>query len=133
LRVSVLDGFLSTWSNARSTFGDGTPQTGAQYDNTGTLRQLQSDLGSAAPGSHWNGSAASAYDAANTEHRRVIDELAGLDQRLKAHIDQSAQVVTAGRRDLDAMGKWVLDAGGRRSPKRRRRTNAAADSAERHR
>jgi hypothetical protein len=29
-----------------------------------------------------------------------------LDQRLKAHIDQSAQVVTAGRRDLDAVRKW---------------------------
>jgi hypothetical protein len=66
--------------------------------------------GSAAPGSRWKGSAASAYDAANTNHRRVIGELAGLDQRLKAHIDQSARAVTAGRHDLDAVRKWVLDA-----------------------
>jgi hypothetical protein len=110
VRVGVLDGFLSTWSTARSTFGDNTPQTGAQYDNSGTLRQLQSELGSAAPGSRWNGSAASAYDAANTDHRRVIGELAGLDQRLRAHIDQSTQVVITGRRDLNAVRKWVLDA-----------------------
>ena len=34
--MSVLDAFLSTWSNARSTFGGGTPQTGAQYDSHDT-------------------------------------------------------------------------------------------------
>jgi hypothetical protein len=108
--VGALDAFTSTWANARSTFGEATPQTGAQYDNSGTLRQLQSDLGSATPGSRWTGSAASAYDTANTEHRRVIGKLAGLDQRLKAQIDQSAGVVTTGRRDLDAVRKWVVDA-----------------------
>ena len=35
-RMSVLDAFLSTWSNARATFGGGTPQTGAA---AGTTRQ----------------------------------------------------------------------------------------------
>jgi uncharacterized protein YukE len=109
-RVGVLDAFLSTWSSARSTFGDGSPQTGAQYDKSATLHQLQSDLGSAAPGSRWKGSAASAYDAANTEHRRVIGEIAGLDQRLRTQVDQSAQVVTTGRTNLDAVRKCVLDA-----------------------
>src|SRR5689334_5238842 len=101
---------MVTWSNARSTFGQGTPQTGETFDASATLRQMQSDLASAAPGSRWTGSAASAYDAANTEHRRVIGELANLDQRLKAQIDRSSQVVTTGRGNLDAVRKWVLDA-----------------------
>ena len=108
--MSVLAAFMSTWSNARSTFGQNAPQTGAQYDNSGTLRELQSDLGSAASGTRWTGTAASAYDTANTEHRRVIGEIAGLDQRLKGHIDQSAQVVTTGRGNLDAVRNWVTAA-----------------------
>jgi len=108
--VSVLNAFLSTWSNARQTFGEGTPQPGAQYDNSATLRGLQSTVESAAPGSRWTGGAANAYGAANTEHGRVIGQLAGLDQRLSAHVDQSAEVVAAGRRDLDAVRKWVVDA-----------------------
>src|SRR5882757_10961951 len=108
--MGVLDAFTSTWSNARSTFGQGTPESGGRHDASGPLGRLQSDLGAAAPGSRWTGSAASAYDATNTEHRRVIGELASLDQRLRAQIDQSAQVVNAGRSNLDAVRKWVLDA-----------------------
>ncbi|MDT5014462.1 MAG: hypothetical protein QOD39_622, partial [Mycobacterium sp.] len=108
--MGVLAAFMSTWSNARSTFGESSPQTGAQYDNSGTLRQLQTDLGSATSGTRWTGSSASAYDAANTEHRRVIGELAGLDQRVKTQVDQSAQVVTTGHGNLDAVRRWVLDA-----------------------
>jgi EspA-like secreted protein len=108
--VSVLSAFLSTWSNARQTYGEGAPQTGAQYDNSGTLRGLQSSVESAAPGSRWTGGAANAYGAANTEHGRVLGQLAGLDQRLSAHVDQSAEVVSTGRRDLDAVRKWVVDA-----------------------
>jgi EspA/EspE family len=108
--VSVLNAFLSTWSNARQTYGEGTPQTGAQYDGSSTLNQLQSTVQTAAPGSKWTGGAANAYGAANTEHGRVLGQLAGLDQRLSAHVDQSAEVVAAGRRDLDAVRKWVVDA-----------------------
>jgi len=108
--VSVLNAFLSTWSNARQTYGEGTPQTGAQYDGSSTLNQLQSTVQTAAPGSKWTGGAANAYGAANTEHGRVLGQLAGLDQRLSAHVDQSAEVVVAGRRDLDAVRKWVVDA-----------------------
>jgi hypothetical protein len=108
--VSVLSAFLSTWSNARQTYGEGAPQTGAQYDNSGTLRGLQSSVESAAPGSRWTGGAANAYGTANSEHGRVLGQLAGLDQRLSAHVDQSAEVVSAGRRDLDAVRKWVVDA-----------------------
>ena len=108
--MSVLNAFLSTWSTARSTFGESTPQTGAPFDNSASLRQLQTDLGSATSGTRWTGSAASAYDAANTEHRRVIGAIAGLDQRLRSAVDQSATVVATGRGNLDAVRKWVLDA-----------------------
>ena len=108
--VGVLDAFMSTWSSAGSTFGDGSPQTGDRYDNSSSLRQLQSDLAAAAPGSRWTGSAASAYDSANSEHRRVVCDLAGLDQRLRAHVDQSAAVVSTGRLNLDAVRNWVTAA-----------------------
>lgn len=108
--MGVLAAFESTWSKARATFGESTPQTGSQYVDTASLRQLQSDLGSASAGAKWTGTAASAYDAANTEHRRVIGEIAGLDQRLQAQIDQSAQVVAAGRGNLDAVRSWVAAA-----------------------
>jgi hypothetical protein len=106
----VVNAFLSTWSNARQTFGEGAPQTGSQYVASGTLRGLQSTVESAAPGSKWTGGAANAYGQANTDHARVFGQLAGLDQRLSAHIDQSAEVVAAGRRNLDAVRQWVVDA-----------------------
>ncbi len=108
--MSVLDAFFSTWSRAKATFGEGTPQGGAQYDKSGVLQGLQSNLDAAAPGSRWTGGASAAYGAANTEHQRVLGELGGLDKRLSAHVDQSAEVVSAGRRDLDAVRKWVVDA-----------------------
>jgi hypothetical protein len=108
--MSVLDGFFSTWSNAKATFGQGTPQTGVQYGGSAKLTQMQSTLASAAPDSRWTGGAASTYGTANTEHRRVIGEIGGLDQRLAAHVNQSADVVANGRTQLDAVRKWVVDA-----------------------
>jgi hypothetical protein len=108
--TSALNAFLATWSRARSTFGEGSPQDGTQFDQSANLRQLESGLEAAAPGARWSGSAASAYDAANTEHRRVIGELAGLDQKLGAQLSQSAEVVATGRRNLDAIRQWVQDA-----------------------
>jgi hypothetical protein len=108
--LSVLDAFLSTWSDARSTFGEGTPETGAQYDKSGQLRDMQTAVQSAAPGSTWTGGAASAYGSANTEHGDVLGKLAGLDQRLSAQVYQSSQVVEVGRRNLDALRQWVVDA-----------------------
>ena len=85
--MSVLNAFLSTWSNARKTFGEGTPQPGAQYDNSATLRGLQSTVESAAPGSKWTGGAADAYGAANTQLGAVIGQvgpawISGLAARL---------------------------------------------------
>jgi EspA/EspE family len=108
--VGVLDAFLSTWSTARETFGQGVPHTGERFDQSGTLRQLQTTVESAAPRSRWTGTAAAAYDAANQDHGKVFARLAALDQRLAAQVDASAQVVTSGRQDLDAVRKWVLDA-----------------------
>ena len=46
--MSVLDAFLSTWSNARATFGEGVPQPGTGYDQSASLTTLKSDLDQAA-------------------------------------------------------------------------------------
>jgi hypothetical protein len=108
--VSVLDGFLATWSDARATFGQGTPETGAKFDQSGPLLAAQTNVNSAAPGSTWTGRAASAYGTVNTEHGAVLGKIAGLDQRLGGQVNQSSEVVAAGRRDLDALRKWVVDA-----------------------
>lgn len=77
--MGVLEAFLSTWSKPRDTFGEGVPQTGERFDQSGPLRQMQSTVESAAPGSRWSGTAASAYGAANTNHGKVFGSLAGLD------------------------------------------------------
>jgi hypothetical protein len=108
--VGVLDAFMSTWSTARETFGNGVPPNGAQYARSGPLRGLQVDVRSAAPGSTWSGCAASAYKAANSLHGRVFGRLAELDHRLGERIAQSSLVVTDGRRHLDDVRKWVVDA-----------------------
>jgi uncharacterized protein YukE len=108
--VGVVDGFESTWSNARSTFGQGTPQEGGQFDQSAQLRQMQSSVESAKPGSQWTGSASDSYASANEKQGRVLGQTADLDQRLRAEIDRSAQVVTAGRQNLDAVRRWVHDA-----------------------
>ncbi len=108
--MGVLDGFMSAWSNARHTFGQGVPPPGEEYDGSARLRQMQATVESARPGSAWSGSAATAYDAVNTDHGKVFDKLATLDQRLGAKVAQSAQVVGAGRQNLDAVRQWVLDA-----------------------
>ena len=86
------------------------PETGARYDQSASLRAMQSNVQSAAPGSRWTGSAADAYGTANTNHGDVFGRLAGLDQRLSAQVDQSSQVVDAGRRNLDSVRQWVIDA-----------------------
>ncbi len=108
--MSVLNAFLATWSGARETFGAGSPEGGSQFDSSPTLQQLESDVKSAAPGSRWTGTASSAYETVNKDHGRVLGQMAGLDQRVAAEVDRSAQVVGAGRRELDAVRKWVVDA-----------------------
>ncbi|MGE2689146.1 alpha/beta hydrolase [Mycolicibacterium pulveris] len=108
--MSAIDAFYAVWANARDTFGQGTPQAGAQFDDSAALRRLGSEVASAAPGSAWSGDAASAYDAKNNGHRAVIERIADLDQRLGKTIDQSARIVTAGRHNLDTLRDWVTDA-----------------------
>jgi hypothetical protein len=101
---------MSTWSKARETFGEGVPQTGEHFDQSGPLRQMQTTVESAAPGSRWSGTAASAYGTANTDHGNVIGQVAGLDQRLGAQVTQTANIVQTGRQNLDAVRQWVQDA-----------------------
>lgn len=108
--MNALDGFLSTWDRARDTFGSGVPQTGEQFDQSAHFESMRSTVQTAAPGSRWTGTAAGAYDAANSEHARVLGELAALDKRLAAHVDESADVVATGRHNLDNLRQWVLDA-----------------------
>jgi uncharacterized protein YukE len=108
--VGVLDAFESTWSNARSTFGQGTSQEGAQFDNSAQLRQMQSSVEAAKPGERWTGSASDTYASANEKQARVLGQVADLDQRLRTEVDRSAAVVAVGRRDLDAVRRWVHDA-----------------------
>ena len=108
--MSVLDGFYTTWRNARQTFGQGHPQPGADFDSSPQLTSLGSGLTAAAPGSTWSGAAATNYGKANTDHQQVFDNLALLDRKIAEHIDQSAQVVAAGRQNLDQLRQWVTDA-----------------------
>ncbi len=108
--MSVLEGFLSTWADARATFGQGAPQTGEPFKTDGPLSRVQSHLAAATPGSSWSGTASTAYDAANTKHRLKVAEFAALDRRMGEQIDRAARVVAGGRNDLDAVRTWVLDA-----------------------
>lgn len=120
--MSVLDGFYAAWTNARHTFGEGTPQGGAQFDASAKLRQLGAEVASAAPGSLWSGSAATAYEARNARHRAVFDDIADLDQRLGRSVDLAAGIVAAGRRDLETLRQWVTDAAASVPPGRHRDT-----------
>jgi EspA/EspE family len=108
--MGVVDGFDSTWSNAKSTFGLGTPQGGARFDNSAQLRQMQSDVDSARPDSRWTGSASDSYASANDKQGRALGLIADLDQRLRTEIDRSAQAVNAGRQNLDSVRQCVHNA-----------------------
>jgi hypothetical protein len=83
--VSVLEGFLTTLASARATFGEGVPD---HFDGE-ALSKLHDDVAGAAPGPHWSGQAANAYEAVNAEH-----------------------VQTLSRQELDALRQWVVDLAG---------------------
>lgn len=108
--VSALDGFYTTWDNARQTFGEGTPQTGTDFDKSPQLTNLGAGVTAAAPGSAWSGAAATNYDKANTDHQTAFTRLAELDRKIARQVDQSAQVVATGRQNLDQVRQWVTDA-----------------------
>lgn len=108
--MGALKGFDSTWSNAKATFGEVTPQGGEDFDKSQQLQQMQTSVNSAKPDSNWTGKAAESYAAANEKHGRILGQLAELDQRLRTEVDRSAQGVAAGRQNLDAVRQWVHDA-----------------------
>ncbi len=108
--MGVLDALISTWSKARETFGQGAPAIGDRFDQSAPLREMQTTVESAAPGSRWTGTAAAAYQGANANHGKVFAQLAALDQRLSSHVTASSQVVSSGRENLDSVRQWVLDA-----------------------
>jgi uncharacterized protein YukE len=108
--VGPLEGFLTTWSQARQTFGHGVPAGGSQFDGSAALRLLKEDVESADPGNHWQGGAATSYAAANAGHAQAIGKLADLDARLAAEVDHSARVVASGRAELDNVREWVVSA-----------------------
>ncbi|GAB3237065.1 hypothetical protein GCM10027535_48640 [Mycolicibacterium hippocampi] len=108
--MGVLDAFMAVWAKARATFGEGLPQDGSAFDQSATLLRLQSQVQAARPGERWQGPASDAYAVANDQHAGVLGGAARLDRRLRAEVDRSAAVVTAGRRDLDAVRDWVTNA-----------------------
>lgn len=101
---------MAVWSNARATFGEGTPEGGAQFDASVGLRELQQRVLAAAPHAAWTGTGADAYADVNDKQARTLGGLADLDQRLGAEIDRSAAVVAAGRSELDAVRDRVAHA-----------------------
>lgn len=108
----MLGGFLSTWTQARTTFGEGVPEPGATFDNSAALQHLEADTRAAAPASVWSGAAADAYDAKNAEQVRTLSRMAELDQSIGVEVDRSAAVVAHGRQQLDSIKDWVLAAAG---------------------
>lgn len=108
--MSVVDAFLSTWSRARATFGEGIPQDGGGLDHSALFESLRDEVEAAGPGSDWTGLGAEGYRDQNARQARTLGAMAELDRRLAAEVDRSAEVVQAGRRELDAVRQWVVDA-----------------------
>lgn len=106
--MSALDGFYSTWSKARATFGEGTPSDGSHYDGSSSqLLRMKGMIESAAPDDRWQGTGSEAYAAANKEHAGVYEKLAELDKKMAAEVTNAANVVTSGRNQLNATKSWV--------------------------
>lgn len=108
--MSALNAFMATWSQARETFGQGAPADGSQFDQSSQMRQLQEQVQSAAPGSGWTGGASDAYANKNSKQAGKIGKMADLDQQLGKEVARSSAVVSAGRRELDTLRQWVVDA-----------------------
>ena len=94
--MSVLNAFLSTWSNARQTFGEGT-RTARRAVRQAAPRCVAIAIrlwSRPRPRSRWTGGAANAYGAANTEHGRVIRAT----RRAGPAPERSRRPVSGGRR-----------------------------------
>ncbi|MGW4100507.1 EspA/EspE family type VII secretion system effector [Mycobacterium sp. NPDC004974] len=106
--MSALDGFYSTWSKAKDTFGVGTPVDGSHYDGSSSkLMQMKSTIESAAPDHQWQGTGSQAYAAANKQHAGVYEKLADLDRKMANEVTNAANIVSAGRQNLDRTRDWV--------------------------
>ncbi len=106
--MSALDGFYSTWSKAKDTFGVGTPTDGSQYNGSSSqLLKMKSSIESASKHDGWQGTGADAYAAANKEHAGVYEKLADLDKQMAAEVTNAANIVTNGRTQLDNTKSWV--------------------------
>ncbi|WP_246231364.1 DUF6973 domain-containing protein [Mycolicibacterium sediminis] len=105
-----MNAFLATWSQARAAFGQGAPPDGSEFDQSAQLSQMQDRVRSAAPGSAWSGSASDVYADANSRQAEKLGRISELDQSLGNEVGRSAAVVSAGRRDLDAVKQWVTSA-----------------------
>lgn len=108
--MSALDAFMSVWSKARATFGEGSPVEGTEFDKSAQFQDLRDTVHTAAPGDHWTGGGADGYADKNSAHAAKLGRMAELDKRLAVEVDRSAAVVAAGRRDLDQVKQWVADA-----------------------
>lgn len=108
--VGALDGFYSTWSQARQTYGEGPPATGERFDASSTLNQLKSDMDAAKPEGRWSGKASEAYGTANAQHQQVIGRIGELDQKLAAQVNNASALVSNGRTQLDELKTWVTNA-----------------------
>lgn len=105
--MSALDAFYATWSSARETFGQGTPQDGAALDQSSRLAQMKTGVEAAAPDGRWQGPAAEAYATKNKGHAAVYGKLAELDQKMATQVSNAANMVTTGRQNLDNIKSWV--------------------------
>lgn len=106
--MSALDGFYSTWSKAKDTFGVGVPTDGSQYNGSSSqLLKMKGMIDSALPDHQWQGKGSEAYAAANKEHAAVYEKLAALDKKMAAEVTNAANIVTNGRTQLDTTKSWV--------------------------
>ncbi|OKH68256.1 alpha/beta hydrolase [Mycolicibacterium sp.] len=108
--MGLLDAYMSTWSKARETFGDGVPDDGSRLDASSRLQRMKGNVEAAAPDARWQGGASQAYAAANQAHAAAYGTLAELDTRMVTEVSHAADVVTAGRRRLDVSRDWVVSA-----------------------
>ncbi len=105
--MGALDAFYSTWSDARETFGQGTPQDGSNLDNSSKLMQMKAGVEAAAPDGRWQGPASEAYGAKNKEHAGVYGKLAELDTKMATEVTNASNVVASGRLSLENTKSWV--------------------------
>lgn len=108
--MSAIDGFNSTWSDARKTYGEGAPVTGERFDASSKLDGLKSQMDAAAPGGRWSGGASEAYSKANADHQEVIGKIGAADRKLATQVTNAANLVTSGRTDLERLHTFINDA-----------------------